>query len=101
VQCMQFQGLQAAYDVLTSATDARGRGIKVVKLPLPPPLHVTEVHSHEAALQLRLKCLIISSPYAICAKTGAVQEARHPPTAYMPLTVGASCCSGGERWAGA
>lgn len=40
----QYERSKAAYDVLTSSTDAKGRRIEVVKMPGPPPLFITQVN---------------------------------------------------------
>ncbi|EFN59623.1 hypothetical protein CHLNCDRAFT_133066 [Chlorella variabilis] len=34
-----------ALDVLSKSTDAKGRPLQVIKLPLPPPLHITETEA--------------------------------------------------------
>lgn len=41
----QYERSKAAYDVLTSTTDAKGRSIEVVKMPVPPPQFITEEES--------------------------------------------------------
>ncbi|BDA42897.1 Agmatine deiminase [Coccomyxa sp. Obi] len=38
----QFERSVENYDYLSSQTDAKGRKIKIIKLPLPPPLYYTE-----------------------------------------------------------
>jgi agmatine deiminase len=39
---LQYERSVEALEYLKSQTDAKGRPIEVVKLPLPPPLHATE-----------------------------------------------------------
>lgn len=40
---LQYERSKAAYDVLTSSTDAKGRSIEVVKMLVPPLQFITEV----------------------------------------------------------
>ena len=37
----QYPNLKAAYDTLSEATDAKGRKLKIHKIPIPPVLHIT------------------------------------------------------------
>jgi len=39
----QYERSKSAYDILTSSTDAKGRKIEIIKMPLPPPLFITQV----------------------------------------------------------
>jgi agmatine deiminase len=41
----QYAISREAYEVLTTTTDAKGRAIKVHKLPLPGPLYITELEA--------------------------------------------------------
>jgi agmatine/peptidylarginine deiminase len=45
----QYERSKAAYDVLAASTDAKGRNIEVVKMPVPPPQHITEVTCPDTA----------------------------------------------------
>jgi Porphyromonas-type peptidyl-arginine deiminase len=48
---LQYKRSKAAYDVLAASTDAKGRRIEVVKMPVPPPQHITEVTCTAAACE--------------------------------------------------
>lgn len=41
----QYPNLKAAYDVLSEATDARGRKLKIHKIPIPAIMHISEEES--------------------------------------------------------
>ena len=41
----QYERSAEALQVLSEATDARGRRLEVVKVPCPPPLHITEAEA--------------------------------------------------------
>lgn len=71
----QYERSKAAYDILTSSTDAKDRTIEVVKMPLPPPQFIT--------------------PVRLCSQTNLrlLQVIRM----MMVRSDGVACCTGGER----
>ncbi|KAK9817144.1 hypothetical protein WJX72_010271 [[Myrmecia] bisecta] len=42
----QYERSQAALEVLSRATDAKGRHLEVLKVPVPPPMYYTEADCH-------------------------------------------------------
>ena len=50
LRASQYVRSKAAYDVLAASTDAKGRRIEVVKMPVPPPQHLTEVTCMDTGL---------------------------------------------------
>lgn len=49
--CLQYQISCEALRILSEARDARGRKLEVIKVPLPPVLHLTETEA--AGVQVR------------------------------------------------
>ena len=60
----QYERSKAAYDVLAASTDAKGRQIEVLKMPVPPPQHITEVTCLDTA-----SCSSQSTPHRLAVAT--------------------------------
>ncbi len=78
---MQHARSVEAYKYLSGQTDARGRQIEVIKLPLPPPLHMTE---EEAAGIAQVHPLKVCATDAHVSGRASVQQARCIILAFAP-----------------
>lgn len=65
---LQYERSHAAYQVLVNSTDAKGRKIEVVKVPIPPPLHYGEedvagLRTFRGAMELRQAGELLAGSY--------------------------------------
>ena len=61
VRGAQYQRSLEALQVLSASADAAGRPLQVIKLPLPPPLHMTQAEARGLKVCRCIPCALVSS----------------------------------------